>query len=646
MFNKYILSLIVLLSAFGSAIAQSHENLPIFKYGTDTVYGDEFLRVFNKNKTKTEKPSKEEIEDYLELYTKFKIKVKEAYALKMDTVPSFVRELDGYRKTLAQPYLRDKKVTEMLVKEAYDRSLQEVRASHILISCPVNAKAHDTLIAYKKALEIRDKITVKNESFAKVAKEFSEDPSAQSNEGDLGYFTAFQMIYPFENAAYNTPIGEVSQPVRTRFGYHILNVVDKRPAKGDVKVAHIMIRLNKEAESDSGKRRIDAIYEKVKAGEDWNRLTKEFSEDFSSKENGGEVAVFNRATPNVPFEFKDVAYTLKNTGAISEPFRTQYGWHIVKKLEERNLPSMAEAEANIKRKIERDSRSELNREVVLARIREENNFQDLGKLDAILKNFDEQLLNGQWAKTDKDKNLPIFKIGKNTYFAGDFYDYAFANQSRGAENLESTVEELYANYKDYENLVYEEKQLETKYEDFRNIVQEYKDGILLFELTDQQVWSKAVKDSVGLKLFYEDNKENYKWGERINYTLYSVQNPTIAKKVKKLAKKGTPISKISEKYNKADALAVTMTTLTGESGKDSLLKSLPRAKGLYDLPNDGSRVKFVTVNEVIPISYKTLEENLGQITSDYQTKLERDWINSLREKYPISVFENNLKLLY
>ena len=282
-----------------SSAIEKGVSFPLFSFGDEVVMNDEFMRIFSKNKNDKSAPTKQEIYEYVDLYVKFKLKVKEAYALKMDTVPSFKQELAGYRKQLAQPYLTDKTVTERLVKEAYSRSQMEVSAAHLLINCAADAKPSDSLSAYEKIIGLRKRV-VKGESFEAIASLYSEDPSAKTNKGDLGYFTVFQMIYPFEKAAFTTPVGEVSQPIRTRFGYHLVYVKDKRKTQGDVKVAHIAIQYNNPTQIDSTKERIDAVYAKLQAGADWNTTVEEFSEDFNTNSIGGELGSLNRTAPNMP----------------------------------------------------------------------------------------------------------------------------------------------------------------------------------------------------------------------------------------------------------------------------------------------------------------------------------------------------------
>jgi peptidyl-prolyl cis-trans isomerase SurA len=618
---------------------------PIFSYGDKMVYNDEFMRVFNKNKRDKAAPTQAEIDEYLDLYVKFKLKVEEAYNLQMDTAPSFISELAGYRTQLAQPYLTDKSVTEMLIKEAYNRSLEEVNASHLLINCSLDASPSDTLAAYEKALSMRSRVVSRGESFASVAKEFSDDPSAKTNEGNLGYFTAFQMIYPFENAAFTMQVGEVSMPVRTQFGYHLVYLQDRRKSFGDIKVAHLMIKYYNEGQVDSAKQRAEGVYAKLKAGGDWNQLVEEFSEDFNTNAKGGELSWFNRTTGNIPTEFKDIAYTLKNNGDYAAPIKTKFGWHIVKRVDMKELPTYDESKDAIRRKVERDSRSELNKDVVVSRVKVENKYKELAGFNAVKGKFTDDLLKGNYEKQEGN-GTALFSIMDQKYTDTDFYAFAATNQSRSNKALDNAVADLYTDFVRKSNLDYELSMLEVKYDDFKNIMQEYKDGILLFELTDNEVWSKAVEDSAGLVAFYEANTDKYMWKERADANLYSCKDAKTATLAKKLAKKGKTTNYILAKCNTKDPLAVKIEEKKFEKGSNNLLDKVSWVPGIYSLDSENDRIKFVHIKEIIAPTAKPLTENMGQATSDYQNKLEQDWIASLRAKYPVKIYEQNVKKLY
>ena len=617
---------------------------PIFSYGDEVVYGDEFMRVFNKNKREENAPTKEEIEEYLDLYVKFKLKVAEAYSRKMDTVPSFINELAGYREQLAQPYLTDKSVTDMLVKQAFDRSQQEVNASHLLINCPLDAKPADSLAAYQKILGLRNRIE-KGGDFGTIATQYSEDPSAKSNAGNLGFFTAFQMIYPFENAAFNISVGSVSMPIRTRFGYHLVHVIDRRKSMGDVKVGHIMIKYYNEGQIDSTKKRIDAVLTKLQAGADWNKTVEEFSEDFNTNSKGGELSWFSRTTSNVPNEFKDAAYGLDKDGDFSAPFKTKFGWHIIRRVEIKSLPAYDEMKDVIRRKVERDTRSELNKDVVVIRVKTENKFKEVKGLDSVKGNFGEELIQGKFKKKE-GTGMVLFQIANKSYTDSDFYTYVLANQGKTNKTSANAVIDLYSEFVKQSNLDYEKSILEVKYDDFKYIMQEYKDGILLFELTDNEVWSKAVADSTGLEAFYAKNQANYMWKERADASIFSCKDAKVAKKAKKSAKKGATTNEILAKYNAKDPLAITVEQKNFEKGTNELLDAVSWNAGVYSLANENDRVKFARISAILAPSAKPLDSNMGQATSDYQNYLEAEWLKELRKKYPVQIYDDNVAQLY
>jgi peptidyl-prolyl cis-trans isomerase SurA len=622
-------------------------NLPIFTYGIDTVYSDEFMRGFSKNNRNSDNPTEAEIRDYLQLYIRFKLKVTEAYNLQMDTVPSFKTELAGYRKQLAQPYLTDKSVNEKLIMEAYERGKEEINASHILILLDPGVSPADTAAAYQKIMGLRNRVLNEGQNFEDVAKEFSEDRSAVQNNGNLGYFTAFQMIYPFETAAFNTEVGKVSMPFRTQFGYHLVKVNDRRKVLGDVKVAHIMIKFYNATEVDSAKRRINAVFAKLQSGADWTTMVSEFSDDYNSVPSGGEINWFNRTTSNIPDEFKDQAQAIQNVGDYTKPFRTKYGWHILKLVDKKPEPQFESLKESIRRKVERDSRSELNKTVVISRVKVENKFNDREVLSDLMPYFDSTLLIGRWSTpANAIADLVLFTIMDEEYSSALFYKYIELHQARSGGSIESTVQNLYNAFVDDMNLKYEEAHLEEKYDDFKYIMQEYKDGILLFELMNKEVWTKAIEDTAGLEAYYLRNSEKYMYPERVNAQIFSCSDKKTAKKAMKMAKKGMSIEEIQTALNVDDALAVTVNSDKFEPGENKAIDSLPKKPGVYMIPMENGRYKFVRIIEVIPPQLKDLSKNLGQATSDYQNELEAQWIQNLMKKYPVRVFEENVKTLH
>jgi peptidyl-prolyl cis-trans isomerase SurA len=611
----------------------------VFTFGADTVYKAEFERLLSKNKKDKERPTEADVREYLELYQNFKMKVKEAELLKLDTIASFKSELAGYRKQLANPYLTDKKVSDGLIKEAYERMKQEVNASHILINCAENASAKDTLAAYNKILAIRNRI-VKGENFDSIASKNSDDPSAVKNFGNLGWFTSFQMIYPFETQAYNTPKGQVSMPFRTRFGYHVIKVLDKRVARGEVKVSHIMLQTGPSATQDVidlAKAKSDTVYQKLMAGESFEKLVDTYSQDQGSKANAGVMNYFTSYS-NYPEQFKETAFAL-NKGDISKPFKTDYGYHVIKVLDKKGVPELKEVEESIKSKVGRDSRAESSKLVVAERIKKQNNYKEYAaNLKEFMASVDTTFLQATWMPSDKQLTTkPVMSLGSKMYTVTDFAAYAKGNQeARPGENVQMILTGLFKKYSDEVALKYEENLLEQKYADFRNLMQEYHDGILLFDLTDKKVWTKAVSDSTGLERFHSNNKEKYMWKDRVKVYTYTCVDAKAKKEALKMATAGKSGDEIKAKVNKKLAGSLVITENKYEKA-DAQGEKFWDKKGVVDMPNEANVLKFFVIEGIVAPEPKALKDARGLITSDYQNYLEKEWINELKAKYPVIV---------
>lgn len=638
-----------------SALAQNDQTILVID--GKNISKAEFENVYKKNNGKEVATDKKSLNEYMDLFINFKLKVKEAEAMGLDTVAAFKQELGGYRKQLAAPYLTDKNVNEGLITEAYERMKTEVRGSHILVKCAEDALPKDTLIAYNKINEYR-KRALKGEDFAKLAVESAKDgdPSATENKGDLGYFTSLQMVYPFENAAYNTKVGEISQIVRTRFGYHIMKIVDKRPNQGELLVAHIMVRLKKEMtglDSINAKKKIEEIYAKVKAGEKFNELAKQYSEDKQSAEKGGELNWFSAGKMPV-VEFENKAFALKNNGDYSEPFMTKYGWHIVKRLDKKDLPAPFETvKAEIKQKVNKDSRSQAGRSALIARVKKENNFKEnktvvkkvtsfpaLTEFEAVI---DSSYFMGKW-KAEKAASLTkeMFSLGTKKYTQTDFANFLETRQTRRAvSDKKFTLEQQYKNFVEESAVAYEESQLEAKYPEFKALMQEYRDGILLFELTDRKVWSKAVKDTTGLKEYYEKNKNNYLWDERADVTTYKCADEKVAKEVRKMLSKKKTEKEILDVINKKSQLNLATETVMYVKGENKMIDENWKEGLSADIKKDG-KVIILAVNKVLPKTPKLLNEAKGMVTADYQNFLEKDWLSNIRKNHTIEVKEDVL----
>tara|TARA_B100000900_G_scaffold408422_1_gene422661 strand:+ start:2529 stop:4580 length:2052 start_codon:yes stop_codon:yes gene_type:complete len=647
-----ILTLLALLMA--SSTQKTNDEV-LLTVGPEEVTVSDFQSVFQKNNN-LEEVTAQEMEDYLDLFVKFKMKVLDAKAMQLDTAASFQKELAGYRKQLARPYLTDKQAEESLISEAYGRMKQEVRASHILLLVDENALPKDTLDIYNRINSMRSKI-LNGEDFESVAKAYSEDPSAKSNGGDLGYFSAFRMVYPFETAAFNTEVGTISKPFRTRFGYHIVKTTDKRSSRGEVKVAHIMIEQKSNATEQEKKvavDRLDQLLDFFKQGKSFDELVR-YSDDNSSSKQGGELPWFS--TGQMVAEFEEAAFTLENKGDISAPIQTIYGWHILKLIDKKDVPTLEEATAEIEQKIKRDSRVNKGRKVLIKKIKSEDQFREYKS--ALLPFYDIDF-EDNWNANSISTNRVLFTLNRQKYTQSDFATYIERNKTPiDQTKIISTINQMYQDWVEKTCVNLEDSRLEDKYPEFAALIQEYRDGILLFDLMDQKVWGKAVKDSIGLKQYYELTKDNYQWSERVDATVFTCLNEEIAKRVRKLLSSTSNVRLLSSKelsllslgkgehrlsvediqtvINNENPLSLQIESAKFSKGDNEHLDANSWEPGLTkNVVNEGV-VTFANIYELLDPSIKTLEEAKGQVISNFQDYLEASWINELEGRYPVTI---------
>lgn len=550
------------------------------------VTTDEFEYVYRKNNSRSEDAySKASIDEYLDLYTNFRLKVREAESLGYDTTNEFKKEFKDYERQLAEPYLTEKSVSEKLLKEAYDRSTKEVSASHLLIMSKPEDSPKDTLVAFNKIKKYREMIVGGNADFADIAKRFSEDPSAKQNGGNLGYFSALQMVYPFENAAFNTAVGEVSQPVKSKFGYHILKVHDLRSARGQVKAAHIMRRATEgmdEVDLKEAESKINEIHKKLSSGADWNSLCKQFSEDGASASKGGALQWFGAG--QMPKEFDESAFGLKEKGEISKPVKTAYGYHIIKLLDKKEIDSFEKMKPELETKIQRDIRSQLPKEAFIKRIKVENKFiENKATKELVFKAADSTFLTKDWKYDESNENYKktLFSISGKDYSGNDFLNFMKkqVRPKKGASAY-SVMQNNYKRYSEGELIEYEKAHLAEKYIDYKMLLREYRDGILLFKLMDERVWSKAVQDTSGLNKFHKGNSSKYMWGERAQTLIVNAVDEVTLKQVQEDLKssefisnriKISPIAFIKKEVTLKDATQSELDKIVGFMNGDDKL---------------------------------------------------------------------------
>ena len=649
-----ILALLALVLV--ATTTQKKEDQVLMEVGKEEVTVSEFTNVFKKNNNLQE-VTNQELEDYVDLFVKFKMKVLDAERMQLDTFSSFKNELAGYRKQLARPYLTDKQAEQKLIEEAYERMTEEVRVSHLLLLVDEKALPKDTLVVYQKINSLRNKI-LNGEDFETVAKTHSEDPSVKANGGDLGYFSAFRMVYPFETAAFNTPLGEISKPFRTRFGYHILKVTDKRKSRGEVKVAHIMIEQGAKATDEEkleATDKLSQILDFFKEGKSFDDLVR-YSDDKGTSAKGGELPWFG--TGQMVPAFESIAFSLKEKGEVSEPVQTIYGWHILKLIDKKAVPSFEEVRADIERKIKRDSRANKGKTVLINRIKSENNFRF--NMEALTP-FYQIDFEAQWtAESMSNKKQMLFVLDNKKYTQADFAKYIEKNKTPiDQTKIVSVINEMFDDWVEKTCIQLEDSLLEEKYPEFKALMKEYRDGILLFNLMDQKVWGKAVEDTIGLKQYFQLTKENYQWDSRLDASIFTCLNKEVAEKARRLISTKDNVRLLSNSelslitfgkgenrlsiddiltiVNNQNPLNLQVESAKFSKGDHPHLNNAIWKKGLTDNELNEEIITFAFIHDVLVPMPKTFKEAKGQVTSNYQDYLEAAWIKELEERYPVTI---------
>lgn len=624
------------------------ESPTLFTIGNEMVSKNEFEKVYQKTNVSGEADfSEKSLRDYLDLYVNFRLKVKEARDMKLDTTAAVLNEFKTYRSKLTPSYMYDTAV----VRQAYNRMQTDVHVEHILIKLEPNATPADTLKAYKRISNWRKMLVAGKKNFNTLAADSSGDPTAKENKGDLGWVTAMQVIYPFETAAYTTKPGTISMPVRTRFGYHLIRTIETRPSRGTVTVSHLFIKTPNNATDDDkqkAKQKIDSLYNLLKNGGNWDELTKQFSQDKTSAANGGKLAAFG--TGQMVAEFENAAFALNNPGDISQPVQTKFGWHIIKLIEKKPMGSFESMKDDIRKKVESGTWSEYAKESFITKLKRNYKYKEIpGSKDELLRRMDSSLLKGTWSDSACKKMVTalfalvdVVYLGEiRPYTQVDFADFIVKNQRKymNQGGITDVYNKLYEQYVAASVLAFEDERLESKYPPFRDLMEEYMNGILLFDLASDKVWTKAVEDTAGLRAYYEQNKNNYMGQERAEVTTYTAKNQEVADQLAKYMAKGTSDEAMLAKINKKSKDNLTASTAEFEKGKDSEIEKLGWEAGkTYTIKTDSS-IRVLKLNRLLPPAPKPLNEVKGYVVADYQESLEKSWIAELRKKYPVSVNE-------
>jgi peptidyl-prolyl cis-trans isomerase SurA len=638
---------ILCLAIVVCAHAQPKKNKSADKTGTifsvhkKPTSSAEFIYLYKKNhQNKPEEFTREKIEEYLTLFINFKLKVEEARSRGLDTTAAFVQEFNQYRDELRKPYLPEATLVDSLVKLTYERMQSEVKASHILLNLKPEATPEDTARIYNRIIQIRNEILA-GKKFGDAAVAYSEDPSAKVNNGSLGYFTALQMVYPFENAAYSTPVGQISKPIRTRFGYHLVYVEDRRPARGEVEVSHIMIRG---ADNDTKSRdKIFEIYDQLKAGVSWDELCKQYSEDPGSKDNGGKLRPFGVGVMSGIPAFESTAFSLVNPGEISDPFRTQYGWHVMRLERKIPLAPFSELSANLKNRVARDERTQLSKQALQTKLRKDFAFQENAAVKSKAFHLaDTTLQKGKWKiPAAAAQGETLFNLGAKKFTVQEFFKYVVKNQRPNTQAPEKYFDQLYNQFVDARILDAQEQRIIEANPEYNFLLKEYYEGILLFDIMEKEVWNKASADSIGQHKYYTAHATDYQAPERARASLFFGPTADFREPLKAV---------IVQKNEKAVQDYVSSNKIRSESGyftkgEKDILNKVSWATGLYPLEENGMYY-LAWLKEILPAGTMSFEEARPSVISDYQTFVEKGWIEQLKKKYTVSINEKGKEYVF
>ena len=492
--------LIVFFICFNISFSQL-KNDELFKVNDSVVLIDEFNRVFNKNIELIDEKNQKDFDSYLNLLVNYKIKLAEAYELGYHEDPKYKSELNKYTKQLQNTYLTDKETEERYLLEAYDRTKLEVNVSHILIR--IESDNIDTIQVYNKLNSLRNSFG--NSTTDEFKKKYNQDNLMIVE--DLGYFSVFKMIYDFENVAYNTPVGEVSEPFRTQFGFHILKVNDKRNSLGEVTVGHIMTYKSK----TDAQERINNIYDSIQSGKSFEYLAKKYSEDKNSSFKGGRLNPFSSGQINsIPFE--NAAFNLDTDNNISEPVETKYGWHIIKLYNKENVKDFDQIKFELLNKLKKSSRfNKITDSFYSFLLKRYNLSYENENLDYFISIIDQSYLQGNWSIPEEiDDEKILVKINNKILKYIDFATFLEDNQKK--YNIISSKDLVYDFYKrfiDYNALEFYKNNLENENAEYRFVINEYREGLLLFNLMQEKIWTLKDSDTINLREFYNENINKY-----------------------------------------------------------------------------------------------------------------------------------------
>ena len=629
-----------------SLFAQKKKDV-LLTVGDTPVLASEFKRVYEKNLDLVQDESQKSVDGYLQLFIDYKLKVAEAYDQKLHEDPTYVKEFAQYQDQLARTYIYEDKVTEELAREVFKRGLEEVNVDHILVRSSFNDNAQDTLKAYQKITDIRKK-ALAGEDFTTLAKTYSEEPGAKERAGKLGWFSAFAMVHPFEDMAYKTGVGEISEIVRTSFGYHVLKVIDRRKREPEITVSHIMVSDNDSKRTFDPKERINELYNLLQQGESFESVAKQYSDDKNSAKNGGKLRRFGKGDLR-SVKFAEAAYGLKNIGDITQPLKSEFGWHIIRLEEKHSAPTFEDKKDELEKKVQQGTRAKLVTAAINNQIKDKYGFKKgvtYNEYFQIL--VTDSVVKRNWiydTPIPKQENKTMFTIGDKDYTYHDFASFIEVRQKKGkmANNKAEVLRIFNEEFETKSLKDYFKNKLEEENDEYAGVISEYRDGLLIFEVMAQNVWNKAKNDSVGLDAYFKKNQNAYRWKQRVEAVVVSSTSKDIAIEAAQLLQADTSSEELKEKLNTAEKTNVIVSKGKYEIGDDALPDNFKTKKGVSEVYQQNDTFIVVKVLSLIPAGVKSLPDVRGKVLSAYQEQIETNWLQSLRKKYDVKVNKKTLK---
>lgn len=645
--SAFVFSLIFIFlgNPISGVLAQNSQNQSVLMtVGGKPVYKDDMVYLISKGSGDKSSPgiSRDEFEENLELFVNYQLKVREAEELGLDKTEEFQSEFASFKETLIAPFLIKNSIEEGELRKAYSRMQEIIRASHVLFQFPPNATTEDSLIVLKMALKVKSEIE-NSGNINDLAVQYSDDPSAQTNKGDLGYFTSLQMVQPFEDAAYGLQVGQVSDPVLTNFGYHIIQVKDRQPNPGQVRVSHILVRFDPKdpTQEENARRKIADIYTEIqKESTIWEDIVKNFSEDPGTKDRGGLLPWFG--VGNMIPEFEMAAFSLTEIGEVSPPLRTQYGYHILRLEGKRPIDSFEELEESIRSRILRDSRSSVIESQVVAIQKARYGFQEnepsVQALSVQLNEVPKSVFNTQ-LESQSLGSKPLFTFQGKVYTASDLGKY-IDSQEIAYRGKVPTFDFWYDRYVAEILAKAEEKDLESTNKEYQMLLKEYRDGILLFSLMNKEVWERGITDSLGQREYFMQNLESYQWDDRIEAFVVKILDPKGLDAAKShLQGNGfneTIIRSFENQIQAKTPLAYQTESGIFEYRNHPVLSLIDTSKSYQEIKADGHTYLILT-GQKFPAGPRKFEESRGLVIRDYQEYLEETLVSKLKSKYPVVI---------